>query len=160
MHTRKRRNNSKGVGAKKNESMSMQEKAMMIQDNDINGKTFNQEESNRTPTTQQNQNKQGHQSHHQQRIKSVIYMTLAMSIHFAGHEFARSPIMSMFTSSEMGFQSHAILPLAVGCVSPFSVVLLLFYARNLKLRSKGGGILRGGGVRVRGERGSRRGTQN
>ena len=67
-----------------------------------------------------------------QRTKSVFYMTLAMAIHFAGHEITRSPTMSMFTSQEMGFQSSAILPLAVGFVSPFSVLLLLSFSKNLQ----------------------------
>ena len=67
-----------------------------------------------------------------QRTKSVFYMTLAMAIHFAGHEITRSPTMSMFTSQEMGFQSSAMLPLAVGFVSPFSVLLLLSFSKNLQ----------------------------
>jgi hypothetical protein len=70
-------------------------------------------------------------THH--RKKSVIYMTLSMAVHFAGHEFARSTTMSMFTSQEMGFQSSSVLPLAVGCISPFSVLLLWFYTRTLKM---------------------------
>eukprot|EP00551_Chaetoceros_affinis_P009265 CAMPEP_0203684830 /NCGR_PEP_ID=MMETSP0090-20130426/48236_1 /ASSEMBLY_ACC=CAM_ASM_001088 /TAXON_ID=426623 /ORGANISM="Chaetoceros affinis, Strain CCMP159" /LENGTH=482 /DNA_ID=CAMNT_0050554011 /DNA_START=647 /DNA_END=2092 /DNA_ORIENTATION=+ len=39
--------------------------------------------------------------------------------------------MSMFNSKEMGFESSATLPLAVGFVSPFSMVLLWLFNRTL-----------------------------
>ncbi len=58
------------------------------------------------------------------KAKAVMYMSLSMAVHFAGHEFARAPTTSMFTSSDVGFQSAAALPLAVGFVSPFSIFLL------------------------------------
>ena len=83
----------------------------------------------------QQQKQQPTQQPTQHRRRAVLYMTLAMATHFAGHEFARSPIMSMFTSSEMGFQSSAVLPLAVGFVSPFSILLLWLYTKML--HSKG-----------------------
>lgn len=51
-------------------------------------------------------------------------MTLCMSIHFAGHEFLRSPTSAMFTSKEIGSESSAALPFAVGYVSPFSGIVL------------------------------------
>lgn len=58
------------------------------------------------------------------KLQAVTYMSLCMAIHFAGHEFARAPTSSLFISKQMGFQSPSALPLAVGFVSPFSVILL------------------------------------
>lgn len=66
------------------------------------------------------------------KAKAVMYMALSMAVHFAGHEFARAPTTSMFTSKDVGFQSAAALPLAVGFVSPFSVFLLWSFARMLR----------------------------
>ena len=66
---------------------------------------------------------------HQQ---SIVYMSLCMGIHFAGHELARAPIQSLFTSKQIGFQNPAALPLAVGTVSPFSILVLVLYNRILK----------------------------
>mmetsp|Transcript_5122 Transcript_5122/g.9733 ORF Transcript_5122/g.9733 Transcript_5122/m.9733 type:complete len:513 (-) Transcript_5122:697-2235(-) len=62
--------------------------------------------------------------HENSKLQAVTYMALCMAIHFAGHEFARAPTSSLFTSKLLGFQSPSALPLAVGCVSPFSVILL------------------------------------
>jgi hypothetical protein len=62
--------------------------------------------------------------HENPKLQAVTYMSLCMAIHFAGHEFARAPTSSLFTSKQLGFQSPSALPLAVGFVSPFSVILL------------------------------------
>jgi hypothetical protein len=62
--------------------------------------------------------------HDNPKLQAVTYMSLCMAIHFAGHEFARAPSSSLFTSKQLGFQSPSALPLAVGFVSPFSVILL------------------------------------
>ena len=51
-------------------------------------------------------------------------MALTIAVHFAGYEFARSATMSLLTSKETGFHSPAVLPLGVGCVCPFSILLL------------------------------------
>eukprot|EP01083_Nonionella_stella_P204815 746355_1 len=68
----------------------------------------------------------------QAKFKATLYMAFSMAVHFAGHEFARAPTNSMFTSDVLGFKSAAALPLAVGFVSPFSFVLLWVFARMLK----------------------------
>lgn len=66
------------------------------------------------------------------KIRAVLYMAFSMAVHFAGHEFARAPTNSMFTSDVLGFKSAAALPLAVGFVSPFSFLLLWVFARMLR----------------------------
>lgn len=66
------------------------------------------------------------------KAKAVGYMALAMAVHFAGYEFARSATMSLLTSKETGFHSPAVLPLGVGCVCPFSILLLFSFTRVLK----------------------------
>ena len=55
-------------------------------------------------------------------------MALATGAHFAAYELARSATLAIFTSKKTGFESSSALPLAVGCVSPFSVVLLSCYS--------------------------------
>mmetsp|Transcript_10212 Transcript_10212/g.14437 ORF Transcript_10212/g.14437 Transcript_10212/m.14437 type:complete len:135 (+) Transcript_10212:331-735(+) len=55
---------------------------------------------------------------------SVSMMSMAIGIHYAGYELARSATLSMFTSSNMGFNNSSALPLAVALVSPFSVIML------------------------------------
>lgn len=65
------------------------------------------------------------------KMKSVLYMSIAMAVHFAGHEWVRGPVTSMFTSKETGFSSAAALPFTVGCVSPFSALLLWSYSKML-----------------------------
>ena len=62
-----------------------------------------------------------------------MHMSLCMAVHFSGHEFARGPTTSMFTSKEIGFSSAAALPLGIGFVSPFTLLVLwvrtfLFFA--------------------------------
>jgi hypothetical protein len=63
---------------------------------------------------------------------SVMYMSLCMAVHFSGHEFARAPITSLFTSEEVGFENSAILPLAVGVVCPFSILVLCVFKKVLQ----------------------------
>jgi hypothetical protein len=58
---------------------------------------------------------------------STLYMALAMATNFFGYEFARSANLSLFTSIQYGFSSPAAFPIAMACVSPFSVLLLLGY---------------------------------
>lgn len=64
--------------------------------------------------------------------KAVFYMSLCMGIHFSGHEFARAPITSLFTSKDIGFKNSAALPLAVGVVSPFSIIMLYIFKKVLQ----------------------------
>ena len=70
------------------------------------------------------------------RGKSVICMSLSLAIHLGGYELSRSTVMALFTSDKLGFGHGkegglSALPMAVGCVSPFSVALLWFYANTL-----------------------------
>ncbi|KAL7469931.1 hypothetical protein ACHAXS_010173 [Conticribra weissflogii] len=65
---------------------------------------------------------------------SALSMSLAMSLHFFGYEFARGSNMALFTSSTLGFgaASGKYYPLVMACVSPASMALLLGYGRELK----------------------------
>mmetsp|Transcript_24118 Transcript_24118/g.49313 ORF Transcript_24118/g.49313 Transcript_24118/m.49313 type:complete len:261 (-) Transcript_24118:1111-1893(-) len=87
------------------------------------------------------------------RGKSVLAMSVALAIHLGGYELARAAVMALFTSDGLGFGRGiqdsgsgqidqektegkmegglSALPMAVGCVSPFSVALLWFYAKTL-----------------------------
>lgn len=62
------------------------------------------------------------------RARAVGWMALATGAHFAAYELARSATLAIFTSKKTGFESSSSLPLAVGCVSPFSIVLLSCYS--------------------------------
>ena len=68
------------------------------------------------------------------RALSVLLMTCSTGLHFAAYELARSGTVALFTSSATGFPGPSALPFAVGCVSPFSVLLLGGYARILERR--------------------------
>ena len=68
------------------------------------------------------------------RARAVGWMALATGAHFAAYELARSATLAIFTSKKTGFASSSALPLAVGCVSPFSVVLLSCYSYLLDKR--------------------------
>lgn len=81
------------------------------------------------------------------RGKAVISMSFALAIHLGGYELARAAVMALFTSDGLGFGKKdrhsdntsnsnreselSALPMAVGCVSPFSVALLWFYGKTL-----------------------------
>lgn len=65
------------------------------------------------------------------RLRSILYMGGAMSLHFGGYEFFRNACLALFTSSDYGFQSPAAYPLANALVSPFSLILLWFYSQQL-----------------------------
>lgn len=72
------------------------------------------------------------------RGKSVLFMSLSLAIHLSGYELSRSAVMALFTSDKLGFGHGkegglSALPMAVGCVSPFSIVLLWFYANTLDM---------------------------
>ena len=74
------------------------------------------------------------------RTRSVIYMAAGMSLHFGGYEFLRNACLSLFTSKEFGFAHPAAFPLAQGLVSPFSVLLLWAYSRQLESRGPRGAL--------------------
>lgn len=63
---------------------------------------------------------------------SVLYMALAMAMHFFGYEFARSTAIGIFTSDSVGFTSASSLSLAMACVTPFSMALLMLYNQHLE----------------------------
>lgn len=65
------------------------------------------------------------------RLRSILYMGSAMALHFGGYEFFRNACLALFTSSEYGFSNAAAFSLANALVSPFSLLLLWFYARQL-----------------------------
>lgn len=65
------------------------------------------------------------------RPRSVVYMAVAMALHFGGYEFLRNSCLALFTSSHVGFHNPAAFPLANALVSPFAVLLLLAYSRQL-----------------------------
>eukprot|EP00978_Attheya_sp_CCMP212_P046474 scaffold394564_cov51-Attheya_sp.AAC.2 len=62
---------------------------------------------------------------------SILSMTTAMALHFFGYEFARSGSLTLFTSEGTGFSGTSAFPLAMACVSPSSVLLLMLYGRQL-----------------------------
>jgi hypothetical protein len=76
------------------------------------------------------------------RAKSVVYMAIAMALHFGGYEFIRNSCLSLFTSSDYGFTNPAAFPFAYGIVSPFSIVLLLAYGRQLEAVGPRGALFR------------------
>ena len=63
------------------------------------------------------------------KAQSVFRMALASAIHFAGYEFARTGTLTLVTSERAGFSSASVVPLAMGFVSPIS--LLLLWVREL-----------------------------
>jgi ATP/ADP translocase len=78
------------------------------------------------------------------RFQAVLSMSCSLAIHLGGYELSRAAVMALFTSDGLGFgKSHttksgghtegglSALPMAVGCVSPFSVALLWFYGKTL-----------------------------
>lgn len=68
------------------------------------------------------------------RVQSCILMSIAMSLHFGGYEFARSAALALFTSSGgiTGFNHPSAYPFAIGCVTPTTLSLLYWYGTILK----------------------------
>jgi len=66
------------------------------------------------------------------RAVATLYMAAAMTLHFAGYEFIRNSCLALFTSASTGFSHPAAFPLVNGLVSPFSVLLLWAYSRQLQ----------------------------
>jgi ATP/ADP translocase len=78
------------------------------------------------------------------RFQAVLSMACSLAVHLGGYELSRAAVMALFTSDGLGFgKSHhtkggsstegglSALPMAVGCVSPFSIALLWFYGKSL-----------------------------
>ena len=60
--------------------------------------------------------------------KSVLYMAIAMSLHYLGYFLARSITLSLFSSATTGYAGNpAAFPLANAFISPCSLLLLLGY---------------------------------
>jgi hypothetical protein len=96
------------------------------------------ETNNSSSNNNHNNNNHNHNSnnmipnHFSPRAKACILMSLAMSLHFGGYEFARSSVLALFTSSSTGFSHPSAYPLAIGLVTPASLVLLYWYGLVLK----------------------------
>lgn len=58
------------------------------------------------------------------KASSVFFMSAANALHFAGYELARNGGLALFTSARNGFTQPLAIPIAVGFVGPFSVILL------------------------------------
>lgn len=63
--------------------------------------------------------------------KSILCMASAMALHYLGYSLARPTTLSLFTSSKIGFKRSSAFPLAMAFVSPFSLLLLFVYGREL-----------------------------
>ncbi|KAG7348862.1 TLC ATP/ADP transporter [Nitzschia inconspicua] len=82
------------------------------------------------------------------RVKSCILMSLAMALHFGGYEFARSAALALFTSSTTGFSHPSAYPLAMGIVTPTSLLLLYGYGVLLKANGPRKALYRTTGLAV------------
>jgi len=71
------------------------------------------------------------------RVRACTYMASAMALHFGGYEFARSGALALFTSSDTGLVHPSAYPLAMGLVTPVSLILLYWY--GLMVKNKSGG---------------------
>lgn len=64
--------------------------------------------------------------------KSVLYMAIAMSMHYLSYSIARPSTIALFTSAKTGFAGNtAAFPLAMAFISPTSLVLLFLYGKIL-----------------------------
>lgn len=69
------------------------------------------------------------------RVKSILYMSLSMALHYSGYEFTRNSILSLFTSQKTGFTSSSALPIATAYVAPFSFILVyVLYGMNIETK--------------------------
>lgn len=68
------------------------------------------------------------------KIRSIMDMAMASSLHFAGFELARMGTMALFTSGRTGFNSPAAAPFCTACVSPVSLMVLWAYTSSLERR--------------------------
>jgi hypothetical protein len=65
--------------------------------------------------------------------KSVLWMAIAMSLHYLGYSFARPITVALFTSSSTGYPGvPGAYPFTMAFVSPLSLLLLLGYGRILE----------------------------
>lgn len=80
-------------------------------------------------TTETNQESMDNES--PMRIQSVLWMTVAMSLHFGGYEFIRNATLALFTSKTYGFAYKGAFPLANAAVPVSSLFMLYWYGRAL-----------------------------
>ena len=63
---------------------------------------------------------------------SVLYMAIAMSLHYLSYSIARPSTIALFTSAKTGFAGNtAAFPLAMAFISPTSLSLLFIYGKIL-----------------------------
>jgi hypothetical protein len=64
--------------------------------------------------------------------KSVLFMAIAMSLHYLSYSIARPSTIALFTSAKTGFAGNtAAFPLAMAFISPTALGLLLLYGKIL-----------------------------
>ena len=60
--------------------------------------------------------------------KSVLFMAIAMSLHYLGYSFARPITVALFTSASTGYPGiPGAYPFTMAFVSPLSLILLMGY---------------------------------
>jgi len=61
-------------------------------------------------------------------LSAVANMAVAMALHYLGYSLARPATVALFTSATTGYQGRAAaFPAAMACVSPMSLLLLVWY---------------------------------
>jgi ATP/ADP translocase len=73
--------------------------------------------------------------------KSVLYMAIAMALHYLGYSLARSITVSLFTSSSTGYSSPAAFPFAMAFVSPCALLMLMGYNNVLERSGPRGALM-------------------
>lgn len=72
---------------------------------------------------------------------SVLFMAIAMSLHYLSYSIARPSTIALFTSAKTGFSGNtAAFPLAMAFISPTSLMLLLLYGKILQKSGPRGAI--------------------
>lgn len=73
--------------------------------------------------------------------KAVLFMAVAMSLHYLGYSLARSITVSLFTSSSTGYSSAAAFPFAMAFVSPCALLMLMGYNNVLERSGPSGALM-------------------
>mmetsp|Transcript_12569 Transcript_12569/g.23580 ORF Transcript_12569/g.23580 Transcript_12569/m.23580 type:complete len:537 (+) Transcript_12569:272-1882(+) len=72
---------------------------------------------------------------------SVLFMAIAMSLHYLSYSIARPSTIALFTSAKTGFSGNtAAFPLAMAFISPTSLMLLVLYGKILQKSGPRGAI--------------------
>jgi len=80
--------------------------------------------------------------HKHPKARSVVCMALASAIHFSGYEYARTGTLTLITSDRAGFSNSSVVPLAMGCVSPVSLILLWVSTRKREIKTSQDGFFK------------------